>query len=132
MIKTTKILIGAGAFVLVVGFIIAAMYITSLSTQMNIDSATYNARKEELISQQQMLELMISDLNNTLNKQIGINQQYSQKLQTIEVLIANASAELQIAQTIPPPVQVTPPTQTAPTPRPTAPAPTPAPVTRAS
>ena len=107
MTKPVKVAVSLSLIVIVITFVSLNVYLTRLS--QNDD---YIARKNELLSQQQRLELMIENLNTTLQAEKTNFLRLTEQLQE--------SQSVQTAPTISEPVQ------TAPTP------PQPRRVTRAS
>jgi hypothetical protein len=75
MTNVKKILSIAG-IILILGFLIAGIYIHS-SIKYISNNQDYNARKEDLMTQQKKLELLISNLNETLTNQLILEGQLS-------------------------------------------------------
>jgi hypothetical protein len=97
----------------------AGMYIQGQTANLNVSlSSVYASRKSDLIAQQQKLDLMIADLNTTLQSEIANNAALSSQLAVI------TGTSSQSTQTPTPIVQ-----QPS---NPVVQQPTPAPVTRAS
>ena len=106
----------------------AGMYIQGQTANLNVSlSSVYASRKSDLIAQQQKLDLMIADLNATLQSEIANNAALSSQLAAI------TGTSSQITQSPTPIVQQpSNPVVQQPTPAPVVVQPTPAPVTRAS
>ena len=80
MTKQTRIAIAAVSAILVIGLLALALYFTSLNSKMNNDITLYNARRDELLAQQERLQQEISSLNQTLNQEIATNQKLADDL----------------------------------------------------
>ncbi len=110
MTKYLKTIAFASSIILIVFFLLAAIYIQDKNNSLSL---TYDARKEDLLANQQQIELILSDLNKTLETALAREENLTKELAALE----NSSST----------VQPTPSTTTTPTPKPA-----PTPVTRAS
>lgn len=108
MTNLTKIVFGTATLLLAFIFVIGTFQLISLSKNTNIDLTGYTARKEELLLQQQKLQSMITELNATLVKNVGVNQQLAQRLQIIDSQIASVTNQ-SVSTTTAQPVQMAPP-----------------------
>ncbi len=110
-----------GAILIMVILIISGLYVQDKSGSTNDLALIYNSKKESLLVEQQRLEAMISNLNQTLQSEIVKQQSLANQLSQIN------GGSIPSTNANPPSSGTTP----SPSPAPT-PAPAPAPVTRAS
>jgi predicted PurR-regulated permease PerM len=83
MTKAIKLYITLISLLLIAVFIGAAIYLSTLNEKINSVTANYNARREELLLQQQFLQERINQLNYTLEVESAINKDLLKQVESL-------------------------------------------------
>ncbi len=124
MTKLKEILISIMAIILIALFVVAGFYMQDKSTASKAELAQLYAKREDLLSQQQKLDALLTSLNQTLVAEIARQQNLSNELTNLTGQKANLIAANNQVVVAPPVVNTTP--------APVVITPKPKPVTRAS
>jgi hypothetical protein len=108
MTKVAKVIIAGIALIVVIMVVTAAVYLEIESgddsgRRVVSSSPVYSARKEDIHLQNQKLELMIADLNRTLQQELAAEKALSEELARIK---GEQAAAASMASQAPPPAPV--------------------------
>ena len=98
MTKTAKILIAGISIILIMTLVFIAINLGSSSGKIDSQLQNYYAQRNDLISEQQKIQGMISDLNSTLTAEARKNAQLSQQLSNLNIQKAALAQALNATQ----------------------------------